>query len=344
MPELATPTAFVVAPPGLPREEFLAGRAGGLGGSDIAAVLGMDRYTSPLKLYLEKRGELPDLPRPAWLDEAADIGTELEEFIAGRFAKLTGTKVEPIGTLQHVERDWMRVNLDRLVHGCGDGPCFVECKNRSEYQLSDWKDGVPDEPALQVHWGLAVSGYDHGHLAALIGGNKFRQFRIDRDDQLISHLVQAGDRFIDRVRTGNPPPVDGSDATTELLAHLFDVQPDAVKEIDPLAVASLLTERTRLKAEVKERGERLAEIDNLLTAELGDAELAQAGNQVLYTAKKNGVFASKRFEEAHPELAAALRRTVDALDVEAVKELHPDEYRAHRARVIRIPKPRKKAA
>lgn len=340
---LATPTGILIAPPGLPREEFLAARVAGIGGADIAAVLGMDRHTPPIKLYLEKRGELPPLPRPAWLDEAADIGADLEEFIAQRFARLTGTWVEPIGTLQHVERAWMRVNLDRQVDGCEDGPCFVECKNRSEYQLDDWRDGVPDEPALQVHWGLAVSGYGHGHLAALIGGNKFRHVRIDRDEQLLGYLVEAGARFMDRVLNGDPPPIDGSDATAELLAHLFDVEPDAIKEMDPLAVGELLAERARLKAEVKEREARLSEIDNQLTAELGDAEVAQANNQILYTAKKNGVFANKRFEEAHPAIAARLRKTVSVLDVEAVKEQHPDEYRAHRARVIRPAKPRKKA-
>lgn len=341
---LATPTGRLIAPAGQPREEFLAARVAGIGGSDIAAVLGMDRHTSPIKLYLEKRGELPDLPRPAWLEEHADIGSDLEEFIASRFARMTGTWVEPIGTLQHVDQAWMRVNLDRQVHGCKDGPCFVECKNRSEYQFDDWRDGVPDEPALQVHWGMAVSGYTHGHLAALIGGNKFRQFRIDRDEQLLSHLVDAGERFMQRILIGDPPPIDGSDATTELLAHLFDVRPEAVKDLDPLTIAPLLAERARLKAELKEREARVCEIDNQLTAELGDAEIGQAAGLVLLTAKKNGTFAAKRFADAHPEVAARYQATVEVLDVEALKEAEPDLYRAHRARVIRPAKLRKKAA
>lgn len=343
-PPLVTPTGRLIAPPGQTRAEFLAGRVAGIGGSDIAAVLGLDRHMSPIKLYLDKRGELPDLPRPAWLEEYADIGSDLEEFIAQRFARMTGTWVEPIGTLQHVDRAWMRVNLDRHVHGCDDGPCFVECKNRSEYQFEEWRDDVPDEPALQVHWGLAVSGYGHGHLAALIGGNKFRHVRIDRDAQLLGHLIDAGDRFMQRVLNGDPPPIDGSDATTELLAHLFDVRPEAVKEMNPHTIAPLLAERARLKAEVKERDARLSELDNQLIAELGECEIAQAKGQVLYTGKANGTFASKRFEEAHPEIAARLRKSVEVLDVDAVKEQHPDEYRAHRARVIRPAKPRKKAA
>jgi putative phage-type endonuclease len=343
LPDLATPTGRLIAPPGLPREEFLKLRLDAVGGSDIAGIIGFDRRTPAFKLYLEKRGELPDLPRPAWLEETADIGAEMEEFIAARFARMTGTRVEPIGTLEHVDRPWMRVNLDRKVLGCPDGPCFVECKNRSEYQYDDWRDSVPDEPALQVHWGIGTSGYNHGHLAALIGGNKFRHVRIDRDDTLIGYLVDAGERFMEQVRTGTPPPIDGSDATAELLAHLFEVRPGAIKELDPLVIGPLLAEREQLKAEVKQSEKRLAEIDNGLIAELGDAEVGQYANQVLYTAKANGVFAPKRFEHAYPEIAARLRKSVDVLDLNAVKEQYPDEYRACRARVIRPAKPRRRA-
>lgn len=346
LPELVTPTGLLIAPAGLPREEFLAVRdvGVGIGGSDIAAVLGMDRHTSPLKLYYTKRGELPDLPRPAWLEEAADIGSDLEEFIAQRFARMTGTRVEPIGTLAHTDRPWMRVNLDRHVFGCDDGPCFVECKNRSEYQLDDWRDGVPDEPALQVHWGIGTSGYSHGHLAALIGGNKFRHVRIDRDEQLLGYLVDAAERFRERVLTGTPPPADGSDATTELLAHLFEVSSDAIRDVDPQEVGPLLAERELLKAEAKATGNRVSEIDNQLVMLLGDAEIAQHAGQILYTAKQNGVFAGKRFTEAHPQIATRLQKAALVLDVDAVKAEYPDEYRACRARVIRPAKTKRKTA
>lgn len=342
-PVLVTPTAHLIAPPGLPREEFLALRLDAVGGADIAAIIGLDRHTSAFKLYMEKRGELPPLPRPAWLEEYADIGADMEEFIAQRFARMTGTAVDRIGTLQHVDRPWMRVNLDRRVLGC-DEPCFLECKNRSEYQLDDWRDGVPDEPALQVHWGMAVSGYGHGHLAALIGGNKFRHTRIDKDARLQAHLVAAGDRFMERVRTGAPPPIDGSDATTELLAHLFDVRPEAIKEMDPLAVDPLLAERKRLKAEVAGREERLAEIDNRLVAELGDCEIAKSDGRILYTAKKNGPFAPKRFSAAHPDVAAAHQRSVTVLDVKALAEAVPGLHREFRARVVRPASPPKGAS
>ena len=79
-----TPTGVLVAPSGIPEDEWLALRRTGIGGSDIAALLGMNRYTSPYELYLDKRGELPDIPRGEFLDRAAMWGHLHEPLIAAR--------------------------------------------------------------------------------------------------------------------------------------------------------------------------------------------------------------------------------------------------------------------
>ena len=60
MSDLITPTARLLAPSGLPREEWLKVRRTGIGGSDVAAILGMDHNRGPLHVYLDKRGELPE--------------------------------------------------------------------------------------------------------------------------------------------------------------------------------------------------------------------------------------------------------------------------------------------
>jgi putative phage-type endonuclease len=311
-----------------------------LGGSDIAAILGMDKYRKPRHVWLEKRGELPDLPRSPFLEEAAEIGTELEPWIADKFARVTGTTVETIGTLAHVERDWMTVNLDRVVHGC-DETCLLECKNRSEYLAKDWSDGVPDGPALQAHWGMAVTGLGHAHVAALIGGNKFRQFRIDRDDELIGHLVALAADFWATVVDPDAaaPPVDGSDAATELLAHLWETTADAMTVVDETVVMPLTRRREQLKKQIKDAEAELADVENQVKDLLGPKEIGtDAHMRELVSWKQNGQFAAKRFRDAEPELAAAYTRPMPGLDVKALQNDHPDIYRKYRARVLRVPK------
>jgi predicted phage-related endonuclease len=54
-------------------------RTGYIGGSDIAAILGLSPYKTPLDVYLEKRGLWED----GAAGEAARWGTIMEPILAG---------------------------------------------------------------------------------------------------------------------------------------------------------------------------------------------------------------------------------------------------------------------
>ncbi|MFG2598455.1 hypothetical protein [Streptomyces sp. NPDC048462] len=56
---------------------------------------------------------------------------------------------------------------------------LLEIKTRSAYQLDEWLAGVPDGPALQTHWYLAVTGYEQVHVAALLGGYRLVVYCVD---------------------------------------------------------------------------------------------------------------------------------------------------------------------
>jgi putative phage-type endonuclease len=344
-PRTATPTGVIVAPPDLDRETWLAARRRGIGGSDIAAILGMDPYRSPLEVFLDKLDERPDIPRSAELSEAAAWGHRLEPVVAAAFAERTGLRPVPApGMLAHVERRWMLANVDRLLAEEDQGELslagLLEIKTRSAYQLDEWADGVPDAPALQTHWYLAVTGLPRAYVAALIGGQRLIVHQVERDDDLAAHLVQIAGDFWQRVQHREPPPADGSPATAELLAHLYDVTPDAVTVADPADVLPLVEERRALKEREKQLAAELADVETRLKAAAGAAEVVKARGEVAFTWKQNGRFATRRFAEAHPELAAQYTRTVEALDVERLAAERPDLYRAFRARRLHIPAPK----
>ena len=93
----------------LNRNEFL-------GGSDIAAVMGMSRWKTPLKLWAEKTGKLP-LPDLSDV-EAVELGTDLEEFVAKKFTQKTGKAVRRSPKYyQHPDYPYMVAHVDRLVTG-----------------------------------------------------------------------------------------------------------------------------------------------------------------------------------------------------------------------------------
>ncbi|WP_167828715.1 lambda-exonuclease family protein [Streptomyces sp. MZ04] len=340
-PATITPTGVVIAPPSLDREGWLALRRTGVGGSDVAAVLGMSRYTSPIELYLDKVGELDDMPRSPELAEAAFWGHQHEPTIARVFTERTGLGVvEGPGMLANVDRRWMLANVDRYVLDEDAQPAsLLEIKTRSAVQLEEWLGGVPDGPALQTHWYLAVTGYKHAHVAALLGGNRLIIHRVERDEALVEHLVALVGEFWQHVLDRVPPPVDGSEATAELLGHLYRVTPDTVTVADPAEVLPLLERRRELKARERRTTDELRKVDNQLKATAAEAEVVKVQGAVAYTYKQNGPLSPKRFAAAHPDLAQQYTHRVDALDTKRLAADHPDEFRAHRARrLVVVPK------
>ncbi|MFZ3595121.1 YqaJ viral recombinase family protein [Streptomyces sp. BH104] len=332
------PTARLLLPADASRDEWEATRRAGIGGSDVAAILGLGggKYTSPRHVYEAKHG------RPeAVTSEAAEIGTEIEGFIARMFTKRSGIEIAmPPGTLVNLERPWMLANVDRYAlddTGQVCGP--LECKNRSAYQLDDWEDGrVPDAPAIQCHWYMAVGGWSHGYVAALVGGNTLRWSRLERDEEMIGYLVDyCGTWYQRHVVEGIEPPPDGYEATTNLLAKLWTVKPETIAEIDVAKAKELRARRAELKDREKAIAAELRTVENEMRLLTGENEVAKAGGQPAWSWKANGTFASKKFREANPELAAQYRRLVETVDTERLEADHPETYAKYRARQLRVP-------
>ena len=92
------------------RAEWLAQRRTGIGGSDVAAILGLSKYRSPLDVYKDKIGETPDGEQ----SQAAYWGTKLEDVVAREFQERTGLKVQRVNR-QLSREGWMHANIDRAV-------------------------------------------------------------------------------------------------------------------------------------------------------------------------------------------------------------------------------------
>jgi len=337
-----TPTAILLATAGQPEDEWLELRRTGIGGSDVAALLGMDPYTSPAEVYLRKRGELPDFPDSPALARAARWGHLHEDLIAAEFARATGLRTRRIGLICHQAEPWRLASLDRQVLGCPDGPCGLEIKNRSAWKASEWgpsgdPDGVPDREALQTHWYLGVTGFGHFHVGVLINGNDDRYYRLEADQALAKEVTAIAAEFWQRVLDGTPPPLDGSDATAGLLDRLWQGDAGSEQVVDPVVARPLLSERDALAEQIAELAERRARCENQLKALLRDKEVAVADGEVLYTWRQNSTFRQRQFAEEQPELAARYTHLTEVpkLDTRALAADKPETYRAYRARQFR---------
>jgi len=339
-----TPTARLLLPAGAPVAVWREARQQGMGGSDIAAILGMDGHGGALRVWLDKTGQAPER-RDARLERSARRGHALEGLVSEFFAEESGlTVLDAPGTLQHLDHPHWIANPDRFTVApddqARDDLGVLECKTRTwrSARVENWRgDEAPDGPALQAHWYMTVTGLRFAYVAGLIDDD-LTWFRLERDDELCVMLADAVDRFWhDHVLAGLPPKPDGTDATTELLARLWDAREDATVEVDPVEVAFLKQRRSLLKDRLSDVADELTTVENRMRQLAGDAEVATVGGKPAFTWRANGQFAHARFREAEPELAAAYTRLVPAVDTKRLEAEHPETYRKYRARVLRVP-------
>jgi putative phage-type endonuclease len=300
------------------RADWLDARMLGIGGSDIAAIMGLTpRYRTQIDVWLEKTGqETPGARVPfvvagvEYPSEAAYWGTVHEDNIANHFTQVTGWKTQRRNAiLQHDTHDWMLANLDReALHP--DGRVILECKSASAYLSQDWADDrVPVAYQAQCQWYMAIHGAPFAFIAALVGGNRFAYTRIERDDEVIGTLIAAGERFWRHVIDRTMPPVDGSERCAESLARLYPASdPEAAIDLPP-TLTGLPEEIAALKAQRADIDEQITLRENLLKAELGATETAWCGNyRITWKTVTSHRLDGTALKAAHPELHASFTK------------------------------------
>lgn len=193
------------------RDAWLEARRTGIGGSDVAAILGLSKWRTPLQVFHEKRGEIASQPD----NEAMRWGRYLEPVVRQAYADETGREVRvPTGMLRHPVRDFMVANVDGISGGEHDPLRLFEAKTaRSADGWGDpGSDQVPQAYLLQVQHYMVVTAIEVADVAVLIGGSDFRLYEVPADRELQEMLIEAEAEFWSRVQRGEPPdPVSYAD-------------------------------------------------------------------------------------------------------------------------------------
>lgn len=286
------------------RDEWVQARRKGIGGSDISVIAGLNPWKSPIALYLEKTGELPD-QEPA---EHMEWGNRLEGLVADYFAEQhPDRKVLRVNSiLQHPEYPWALANVDRRVIVKNGEPGILEIKTTSEWMRHDWEDGkAPLHAQAQLQWYMGIVGYSRGWIAALIGGRRYVEVEIERDDEVIKTLLDMAKEFWHCVETRTPPAWDGSQSSTDLLNRLHPEGNPGEEVSLPPATSLLLRQYEDAKADERAAKERRTEAENRIKALLGDAEVGLIAGEPAVT-----------WKAIH----------TNRLDTKALKEQRPDIY------------------
>jgi putative phage-type endonuclease len=280
------------------REWHLA-RSTGIGGSDVAAILGLSKWSTALEVYLSKRGE----SQPTEDNKAMQWGRYLEPVIRQAYSDATGNEVRiPETMLRHPKHDFMIANLDGVIADRTGRIFEAKTARSSEGWGEPGTDQVPEAYLLQVQHYMEVTAIPVADIAVLIGGSDFRIYEVEADRELQEMIIAAEAEFWSRVQAGNPPdPVSFADVQAKWGRASKSA---LVMADDPVKEAVLQLQALRLqRAQYDEQEEMLKAF---VMKAMGEADtLVDERGSTLCTwkaAKPAQRFDAAKFKVAHPDL------------------------------------------
>lgn len=281
---------------GMSREEWVRRRRGSIGGSDAAAVVGLNQYVSQYSLWAEKTGRVPGFEG----NLATEVGTYMEEFVARKFSEVTGKKVRRCNNIiYNPDYPFAHVNIDRDVVG---EPAGLECKTTDSLNMKKFKNGeYPAHYYCQCVHSMAVTGAERWYLAVLIGNREFRWFVIERDEDEIAALMDAEKMFWYMVEKNVTPMADGSPATTAALGRLYPEGNDT--ECSLFGYEDDAARYLSVCQQIKALETMRDELANNIKSHMGTTSVATGSqHKVTWRTQSRATFDHKRFAAENPDV------------------------------------------
>lgn len=257
------------------REQWLRARRRGLGGSEVAAILGLHPYKSALEVYADKTSRTPANDVTS---EVALWGNVFEQPILHEYGRRTGRHVVSGGDLlRSRQRDSWLVTLDGVQLDCAPpwaaGPGCAEVKTVG-YADVPWEERIPPHVQVQLQHQMLVTGATWNTVIWLPFPERRLQWRdVAPHGEFIAYLAEQCDAFWLRVLEQREPDPDGSDSSMHALYRLHPELADETIELDEEAEA-IADEVEQINVALKELEARKSLIHQRVMATLGDEKTA----------------------------------------------------------------------
>ena len=229
------------------RKEFLEERQSYLGASDMAAILGVDNYRTPLDVFNEKLGLVESFEG----NKQTLRGEKLENVAAQEYTEATGRKVHKRSVeLIHPEYDFIRGHIDRRVVG-DKRPVEIKCPSRGMFHKMK-REGLPDSQIIQMQSYLWLDRSPVGDFAIFCADAwEMLPFEVEAQPDLFEKIEHAAVVFwTEYVLRQVPPPALEADKPKLEFAKVAG----EVKQIDDpefMEAAQLLQEAKQLELDGK---------------------------------------------------------------------------------------------
>lgn len=218
------------------REEWLALRRQGLGGSDVAAIYSLE-YSCRRKLFYDKRNTPEDFPREE--TKAMRLGQFMEEYFAKEYALETRRVVRRL-LYPITSGGVLNVNVDRMIeteplqlNHTGDGVLEIKSMGREMYYRTK-REGLSKSYVLQLQAGMIAANASWGSFA--VGSRDSGDliyFDVKRDEELCKSIVADAEEFWRCVENGPiPDALEPDDRRCQKCEFRVTCQGDSLITID----------------------------------------------------------------------------------------------------------------
>ena len=269
----------------LSREQWLEYRRLGIGGSDVAAIIGISPFRTARDVYYDKLGiAAVEGYEGNWV--AMEMGNLLESLVAEIFRRKTGFEVYQVKKMfQHPVHRFMLADVDSFVTMPDGTKAILEIKT-TNYNAKDrwWRDGkeiVPPYYETQGRHYMAVTDIDRVFFCCLYGNTEDEAIirEIRRDDVYEEEMIFLEQQFWEgHVQKKVPPPYleDGDVILESISRHcgpadkeLPAVSLEGQMAFNLMRYVQLQEEKKDAEKDTKKLKDELQRLQAILAAEMG---------------------------------------------------------------------------
>ena len=276
------------------REQFLLDRKKGIGGSDVASILGVSPFRTALEVYHDKTSPELSLDEPT---EDMQRGVRVEKYILQEYAERSEVELNTnIPTIVDQEYQFMRANIDAKVVGQN---VVIEAKS-TKAPISSWEKGILEYYKAQVAYYAMLTNADYVEVPVLFSGWKYACFTYWRNAEYEAGIKEAVINFWqEHVVKGIPP----KPTNTEELKAVYPT----LEEKKTIKADNDIREKVYRLQEAQEQRKELEKQEKTLKTQIqvymGDAGYLDAGFcKLALKERKSMRFDTGTFKEEHTEL------------------------------------------
>ena len=281
---------------------WLEQRTKGVGGSDVAAIMGLSPWRTPLQVWLEKTGrETPqDISEKPYVAFGNTMEPVIGRWYAEQFPTFTVRRVNAI--CQSISRPWAQASLDYEVN---DGRRWGVLEIKTARTAQDWQDGVPDYYLTQVTHYMSVTGRPFADVAVFFRDTcEYKVFRVERDPEDVAAVDQAVDTYWhDYVEADVMPAITGTDGEMKSLTGWHGLPDGEVRfTLDPEANQAISDYQDAAAREKQAKADK-TEAATKLAAQIGKGKgLETDVARVTWVRSEVTKLDTKRLQAEHPEI------------------------------------------